>query len=98
MYGFCRLGLSPSPSGGAAIVANGLETAVSSQAKARTRPPRTGVTQSTRSAARRRLIQTASAAYAVRTSSQRSSEPSCPPQKAESLYGVGSALLECSWT
>ena len=29
MYGFCRLGLRPSPSGGAAAVANGLETAVS---------------------------------------------------------------------
>ncbi len=61
MYGFCRLGLSPSPSGGAAAVANGLETAVSSHAKATVMPASTGVTQRTRSAARRRLIQTASA-------------------------------------
>ena len=34
MYGFWRLGLSPFPSAGAAIVSNGLETATSSHVKA----------------------------------------------------------------
>src|SRR3990172_1255910 len=98
MYGFWRLGLSPRPSGGAAWVAKGLATPVTSHANATVIPPSTGVTHSTRSAARRRLSQTASAAYPVSTSSQSSRDPSCPPQKADSLYGVGSALLERSVT
>ena len=34
----------------------------------------------------------------MRTSSQSSSDPSCPPQKAEILYGSGSARLECPAT
>ena len=98
MYGFWRLGLRPAPSAGAALVANGLETATSSHANATAIPPSTGVTQTTRSRARRRANQTASAAYAVSTSSQRSSEPSCPPQSAETLYWSGSARLECPAT
>jgi hypothetical protein len=98
MYGFWRLGLRPAPSAGAAITSNGLETATSSQAKPSAIPPSTGVTQTTRSRARLRASQTASAAYPLSTSSQRSSDPSCPPQNADSLYGVGSALLECPAT
>ena len=94
MYGFWRLGLSPAPSAGAAIVSNGLETATRSQVKPTAIPPSTGVTQTTRSRARRRANQTASAEYAVRTSSQSRSDPSCPPQNAEILYCSGSARLE----
>ena len=50
-------------------------------------PPSTGTTQTTRSRARRRFSHTASAPYPVSTSSQSSSEPSCPPQNAEIVYG-----------
>ena len=35
-----------------------------------------------------------SLAYAVRMSSQSSRDPSCPPQKAESLYWSGRSRLE----
>ena len=62
MYGFWRLGLSPFPSAGAAIVSNGLETATSSQVKPTAIPPKTGVTHTTRSRARFRANHTASAA------------------------------------
>jgi len=98
MYGFWRLGLRPRPSAGAGITSNGLETTTRSQANPTAIPPSTGVTQTTRSRARLRASHTAAAAYPFNTSSQRSSDPSCPPQKAESLYGVGSALLECPAT
>ena len=94
MYGFCRLGLSPFPSSGAAIVSNGLETATRSHVKATVIPASTGVTQTTRSRARLRANHTASDAYAVRTRSHRSSDPSWPPQKAENLYWSGSSRLE----
>ena len=85
MYGFCRLGLSPAPSTGAACVSNGLETATSMNAKKTATPPSTGTTQATRSGAERRLTRTTAAEYAVRISSQSSSDPSWPPQKAESV-------------
>ena len=85
MYGFCRLGLSPAPSSGATCVANGLATTTSRNEKPTAIAASTGVTQTTRSRVRLRLTQTASAAYPVRISSQRSSEPSCPPQNADSL-------------
>jgi hypothetical protein len=94
MYGFWRLGLSPFPSAGAAIVSNGLETATSSQVNPTAMPPSTGVTQATRSRARRWANQTASVAYAVSTSSHSRSEPSWPPQKAEILYWRGRSRLE----
>ena len=83
MYGFCRLGLRPAPSRGAVCVANGLETATSMNAKKtddaaeHRHGPRDEV------GARRRLSSTAAAEYPLSTSSQRSSEPSCPPQKAD---------------
>ena len=89
-----KLGLSLFPSAGAGIVSNGLDTATSSHENPSAIPPSTGVTQTTRSAARLRANQTASAEYAVRTRSHSSSDPSCPPQKAESLYWIGSASLE----
>ena len=57
MYGFWRLGLSPFPSAGAAIVSNGLETATRSQVKPTAIPPSTGVTHTTRSRARFRANQ-----------------------------------------
>ncbi len=94
MYGFCRLGLRPRPSAGAAITSNGLATATSSHVKPTMMPPSTGTTHTTRSRARLRLIHTTSAAYPVRISSQSSNDPSCPPQSAETLYGVGRATLE----
>ncbi len=62
MYGFWRLGLRPFPSAGAGIVSNGLETATRSQVNPTAIPPSTGVTQTTRSRARFRANQTASAA------------------------------------
>ena len=62
MYGFWRLGFSPLPSAGAAIVSNGLETATSSHVNPTAIPPKTGVTHTTRSRARLRANQTASAA------------------------------------
>ncbi len=58
----------------------------------------TGTTHATRSAAVRRARATASVESPVRTSSQSSSEPSWPPQKAEIVYGVGSLRLVCSAT
>ena len=61
MYGFWRLGLSPLPSAGAGIVSNGLETATRSHVNPTAIPPRTGVTQTTRSRARFPAIQIASA-------------------------------------
>ena len=42
MCRFCRLGLSPAPSGGATCVSNGLETATSMKAKKTATPPSTG--------------------------------------------------------
>ena len=58
-----------------------------------TRAPKTGTTQTMRSRAHARFRLTAAAPNPVRTSSQSRSEPSCPPQNAEIVYGVGSALL-----
>ena len=84
----------PAPSGGAACVANGLATTTTRNAKnvddgredrddpddEIARPaPGSGCT--------------AAAPKPVRTSSQRSSDPSCPPQNAEIVYAVGSASL-----
>ena len=61
MYGFCRLGVSPSPSNGAVCVPNGLATATSTNEKNVAMPPITGTTHAVRSRSRRRLIATASA-------------------------------------
>ena len=83
MYGFCRLGTIPAPSAGAAAVLNGLETKQSMNAKKTAMPPSTGTVHAMRSR-ERRLSRTASAAYPVSTSSHSSSEPSCPPQNADS--------------
>ena len=85
MYGFWRLGVMPAPSAGAACVANGLATATSRNAKNVDTAPNTGTTQTMRSRAHARFTVTAAAPNPVRTSSQRRSEPSCPPQKAESV-------------
>src|SRR5512133_429411 len=98
MYGFWRLGLSPAPSAGAACVANGLETATSMKAKKVATRPRTGTTHGSSSGAERRLSATAAAEKPVRIRSQRSSEPSCPPQNAEIVYAVGSSRLVRSAT
>ena len=83
MYGFWRLGLSPAPSAGAAWVANGLETATSMNAKNVITPPRIGTVQLRSVGAERRARSTATAENPVRIRSQSSSDPSCPPQKAE---------------
>ena len=61
-------------------------------------PPSTGTTQATRSRRRLRLSATARAPKPVRTSSQRSSEPSCPPQNELSEYAVGSVRFVCAAT
>jgi len=79
-------------------VAKGLETTTSRNAKNAATPPSTGVVQATRSGALRRLSQTAAAENPVRIRSQRRSEPSWPPQNADSLYIVGSARAVWSAT
>ncbi len=84
MYGFWRLGLRPSPSAGAVCVSNGLATKTSMNEKKIAVPPSTGVTQARSSRDARRSNSTAAAEKPVRISSQRRSEPSCPPQNAES--------------
>ena len=61
MYGFCRLGVSPAPSRGAACVPNGLATATSTKAKNVAMPPRTGTTQAVKSRSSLRFSATASA-------------------------------------
>jgi len=83
MYGFCRLGTMPAPSAGAGAVLNGLETKQSMKEKNTATPASTGTTQAIRSRVFR-FSQTASAAYPDRITSQSRSEPSCPPQNAES--------------
>ena len=93
MYGFCRLGVIPAPSGGGACVVNGLATATTRNEKNTATAAKTGTTQTMRSRAHVLLSRTAAAPKAVSTSSQRSSEPSCPPQNAETVYAVGSASL-----
>src|SRR5687767_10053379 len=98
MYGFWRLGLRPPPSAGATWVANGLETATSMKAKNVVTRPSTGTTQGRMLGPLRRPKATAAAEKPDRTSSQRSREPSWPPQKAEIVYGVGSSRLVWSAT
>src|SRR6188474_744650 len=93
MYGFWRLGVMPAPSAGATCVANGLATATRRNAKKTITAANTGTTQTTRLFAQPRLSRTAAAPNAVSTSSHRSRDPSWPPQNAETVYGVGSALL-----
>src|SRR5262245_14461586 len=93
MYGFWRLGVMPAPSAGAAWVVKGLATATRRNAENVGAAANTGTTQTMRSRAHARLMLTAAAPNPVRIRSQRSSEPSCPPQNADSVYGVGSALL-----
>src|SRR5512135_182655 len=93
MYGFWRLGVIPAPSGGAAWVANGLASATRTNAKKDATAANTGTTHVIRSRAQRRFRWTAAAPKPVRIRSQRRSEPSCPPQNAEIVYGVGSARL-----
>ena len=61
MYGFCRLGVSPSPSSARVCVRNGLETATSMNAKNVAMPPITGTTHTIRSLSSLRLTATASA-------------------------------------
>ena len=53
---------------------------------------KTGTTQTMRSRAQPRLRRTAAAPKPVRISSHSSSDPSCPPQNAEIVYGVGQRL------
>jgi hypothetical protein len=83
MYGFWRLGLSPSPSAGAGCVANGLETATSRKEKKTVTAPSTGTVHASRLRADRRPSRTAAAEKPVRIRSQSKSDPSWPPQKAE---------------
>ena len=94
MYGFWRLGVMPAPSAGAACVANGLATATSEEreegrdGREHRHDPHDEIARP-----RRGSGCTAAAPKPVRTSSQRSSDPSCPPQNAEIVYAVGSASL-----
>ncbi len=85
MYGFCKLGLRPAPSAGATCVANGLATKTSKTAKNVPTRPSVGTTHASTSRPTRRAVSTAATEYPDRTSSQRSSEPSWPPQKAVSV-------------
>ena len=98
MYGFCRLGLRPAPSSGAACTSNGLETNTSRKAKKVATPPITGTVQGSRRRIRSRFRVTASEPSAVRTNSHSSSEPSWPPQKPVQEYGNGSLREEWSAT
>src|SRR3954453_5317528 len=98
MYGFCRLGLRPAPSSGAACSANGLETKTSRKAKKVATPPSTGTVQGSRRRIRSRFSVTASELSAVSTSSHSRREPSCPPQKPVQEYGNGSLREEWSAT
>src|SRR5215213_6583437 len=98
MYGFWRLGVRPAPSTGRGCVPNGLEPATRMNAKKVATPPTTGTTQATRSRRSRLLTATATAPYAVRTSSQKRSEPSWPPQNALSVYCHGRSRLVCAAT
>src|SRR6185436_2428856 len=93
MYGFCRLGVIPAPSSGAGCVANGLATNTTRNAKNVATTANTGTTHTMRSRAHARFRLTAAAPNPVRINSQRSRDPSCPPQNAEIVYAVGSALL-----
>ena len=61
MYGFCRLGVMPAPSGGAACVANGLATATTRNAKKVETAAKTGTTHTMRSRAQPRFRLTAAA-------------------------------------
>ena len=61
MYGFCRLGLRPRPSAGAACVWNGLATATSRSAKNEATSPSVGTTQAITSRVAIRLKKTAAA-------------------------------------
>ena len=70
MYGFCRLGLRPAPSSGAACTSNGLETKTSRKAKKVATPPSTGTVHGSRRRIRSRFRVTASEPSAVRTNSQ----------------------------
>ena len=72
---------------------NGLATTTTRNAKNVDTAAKTGTTHTIRSRAQLRFRLTAAAPKPVSTSSQRSSEPSCPPQKAEIVYAVGSASL-----
>ena len=79
MYGFCRLGVIPAPSSSAGCVANGLATNTTRNAKNVATAANTGTTHTMRSRAHARFRLTAAAPKPVRTSSQRSSDPSWPP-------------------
>src|SRR3954452_5694598 len=94
MYGFCRLGLRPAPSTGAACTANGLETNTSRNAKKVATPPSTGTVHGNKRRIRLRFSVTASEPRPVSTNSHSSSEPSWPPQKPVHEYGNGSLLEE----
>jgi hypothetical protein len=95
MYGFWRLGLSPAPSAGGVCSVKGLATPTSSHAKKTATPASTGTVHAIASRVARRFVRTASAPYPVSTSSQSSSDPSWPPQKAEIVYAVGRSRLVC---
>ena len=75
----------PAPSAGAAWVTNGLATATRRNAKNVETAASTGTTQTMRSRAHARLMLTAAAPKPVRIKSQRSSDPSWPPQNADSV-------------
>ncbi len=61
MYGFCRLGFSPAPFGGASCVSNGLEIATSMKAKNSATSASGGTTHGSSSDLRRRDVATTSA-------------------------------------
>ena len=82
MYGFCRLGVRPAPSAGATWRANGLATKDSTTVKKTATPPSTGTVHGRSRRISSRLRSRAAEPSPVRTSSQRSSDPSWPPQNA----------------
>ena len=84
MYGFWRLGFSPTPSAGAGSVANGEATNTSSSPKKDAIAARIGTVQGRTSLVSLRFNATAADPIPRRTRSQRRSDPSCPPQNEES--------------
>ncbi len=76
--------MSPAPSATGGLTPNGEATKTSMNAKKTATPPSTGTVHGSRSRALRRVNRTAPAEQPVRMRSQRSSEPSWPPQNAES--------------
>ena len=90
MYGFCRLGLSPTSVGRPArLRRERARDEDEHEAEERSRPPpRIGTVHGSTSATSRRLSRTAAEPSPVRTRTQSRSEPSWPLQKAVNAYAA----------